>query len=106
MRVSTSSQRLRTGPWLRRAGAAFLVVCLLGLAMAVPAAHASLPPIWAPAGGEVVPTNNTGLTVGIIVGAVAILGGLGFLFLFLKRRKDQDDKNPPPADGETAAPAA
>ena len=50
-----------------------------------------------PTGGEVANPTNTGLIVGLILGGIAVVAGLFFLILFLKRRKKDDEPKTPSA---------
>ena len=53
---------------------------------------------FVPTGGEAVEEGSPGLIIGLIIGAVAVLGGLLFLILFLRRRKKEDQEAPAAAE--------
>ena len=70
--------------------ASFLLPLTLGV-LAGPLAHAA--PL-VPAGGAAPDPLSPGLVAALIAGAVAVIGGLIFLFLFLRRRNKDDEDAP------------
>ncbi len=78
----------------------YLASLLLALTIGLVAIRQAQASPLVPTGGEAVSDSNLGLIIGLIVGAVAVVGGLVFLILFFKRRKQDEEDTPPAAPAE------